>query len=79
MVASLISNIITFILILIVVIMIAISHLAEDSFYFLMVGHHVNEEVDSNLKCHIFVNQIVSSVQHKIMGFYPQFLQHSPW
>ena len=27
------------------------QYLSEDGFDFLVVGHHVNEEVDSNLKC----------------------------
>ena len=31
-----------------------IFHLAEDGFDLLMVGHHVNEEVDTNLRICIF-------------------------
>ena len=51
---SILTNIIiTSILIIIVVIMITIGNLAEDGFDFLMVGHHVNEEVHSNLESQI--------------------------
>ena len=54
MIAILISIIITVILIIVVVITITIGNLAEDGFDFLMIGHHVNEEVNSNLKSQIF-------------------------
>ena len=37
-----------------------IFHLAEDGFDLLMVGHHVNEEVDTNLGMYTFVNLSLS-------------------
>ena len=47
------------------------QYLPEDSFDFLMVGHHVNEEVDSNLKSffqRLFSFFIGFSAQLKIVG-----------
>ena len=32
------------------------KYLAEDGFDFFMVGHHVDEEVDSNLKKKVFAD-----------------------
>ena len=37
-----------------------IFHLAEDGFDLLMVGHHVNEEVDTNLRICTSVNLSLS-------------------
>ena len=42
-----------------------IFHLAEDGFDLLMVGHHVNEEVDTNLRICTFVNLSLPTVEVK--------------
>ena len=54
------------------------EYLAEDGFYFLMVGHHVNEEVNSNLKsffCDFFLT-INQSIDFRLWDL---IHQHSPW
>ena len=42
-----------------------IFHLAEHGFDLLMVGHHVNEEVDTNLRICTFVNLSLPTVEVK--------------
>ena len=46
-------------------------HLAEDGFDLLMVGHHVNEEVDTNLGICTFVNLSLPTVEVEVKTVLP--------